>query len=795
MKFSEKWLREWVNPQISTEALSEQLSMAGLEVDGVEPVAATFSGVVIGEVVECGQHPNADKLRVTKIDVGEDELLDIVCGAPNCRQGLKVAVAKVGAILPGDFKIKKAKLRGEPSFGMLCSFSELGMGEDHSGIIELPADAPVGSDIREYLNLDDNIIEVDLTPNRADCLGIRGIAREVGVLNSIDVTEPVIDVVPATIDDKLIITLNAPEACPRYLGRVICNVDVSVSSPLWLKEKLRRCGVRSIDPVVDITNFVLLELGQPLHAFNLDSIDGNIQVRLAKQGESLTLLDENTVELKDNTLVIADDSKPLAMAGIFGGLHSGVTTDTKHILLESAFFSRDAIQGRARQYGLHTDASHRYERGVDPQLQHQAMARATALIIEICGGQPGPVVEAVDGAHLPQSRAVTLRRSRLNRVLGIDIDGDKVLDVLTRLGMDVTVTDDGWQAVSPSYRFDIAIEEDLIEEVARVYGYNSIPDTAPQGSLNMLPANEAEIAVSRFKSELTARGYVEAITYSFVDPKVQTALFPSQASMVLPHPISADMSAMRVSLWPGLLGATAYNQKRQQSRVRLFETGLRFLPKQDAPNGVEQEPVIAGVIAGRRDEESWLSGDNGVDFFDVKGDVEALLALTADRSRVSFVASKHESLHPGMTASVLLDGETIGVVGAIHPQFDKLLGVNGRVFVFELDLKAISVRKLPEATAVSRYPANRRDIAITVKDDITVGSVISYIEKIGVNQLVALNLFDVYKGKGVEPGFKSLALSLVLQDPAKTLEEADIQQAVDSVVKGLENEFGAALRE
>ncbi|MBU2978953.1 phenylalanine--tRNA ligase subunit beta [Alteromonas sp. C1M14] len=795
MKFSEKWLREWVNPQISTDALSEQLSMAGLEVDGVEPVAAEFSGVVIGEVVACEQHPNADKLRVTKINVGEDDLLDIVCGAPNCRQGLKVAVAKVGAVLPGNFKIKKAKLRGEPSFGMLCSFSELGMGEDHSGIIELPDDAPIGTDIREYLDLDDNIIEVDLTPNRADCLGIRGLAREVGVLNSTDVNEPEVANVTPTIDDKLAITLSAPDACPRYLGRVICNVNVNVPSPLWLKEKLRRCGVRSIDPVVDITNFVLLELGQPLHGFNLDTIEGGINVRLAHEGESLTLLDESTVSLKDNTLVIADDNKALAMAGVFGGLHSGVTSETKHILLESAFFSRDAIMGRARQYGLHTDASHRYERGVDPKLQHKAIERATALILDICGGQPGPVVEAVNDSALPTSATVTLRKARLKRVLGIDIDPVKVRDILTRLGLEVVESQEGWTASAPSYRFDIAIEEDLIEEVARVYGYNNIPNEAPKGSLTMLDSQESCLPVASFKQILGANGYVEAITYSFVDPKVQNALFPEQRSMTLPHPISADMSVMRVSLWPGLLGATAYNQKRQQSRVRLFETGLRFVPDDNAPNGVRQESVISGVIAGKREEESWLTDDNNVDFFDIKGDVEAILALTATKQSVEFVATSHSALHPGMAAEVRLHNKCIGYVGAVHPQFGKQLGVNGRVFVFELDLKAISSRNLPEACAVSKFPANRRDIAITVKEELSVGTIISFVEKIGVNQLVALNLFDVYKGKGVEPGFKSLALSLVLQDPDKTLEEAEIQQAVDTVVKGLEREFGAALRE
>lgn len=795
MKFSEKWLREWVNPSLSAHELSEQLSMAGLEVDGVEPVAGDFKGVLVGEVVECGQHPNADKLRVTKINVGGDELLDIVCGAPNCRQGIKVAVAVVGAVLPGDFKIKKAKLRGEPSFGMLCSFSELGISDDHDGIIELPADAPIGADIRDYLGLDDNAIEVDLTPNRADCLGIRGIAREVGVLNNLDVCEPEVVAVDATIEDKLSITLSADDACPRYLGRVVKGVNVKAASPLWLVEKLRRCGIRSIDPIVDVTNFVLLELGQPMHAFNLASIEGNINVRMANEGETLTLLDETEAKLQSNTLVIADDNKALAMAGIFGGLHSGVTAETQDILLESAFFARDAIMGRARQYGLHTDASHRYERGVDPQLQRKAMERATALVLEICGGEAGPVVEAVSEDKLPKQATVTLRRERLARVLGISIDDAKVTEMLNRLGLDVTQTEAGWEAVAPSYRFDISIEEDLIEEIARVYGYNNIPNVAPKATLAMLPSQEAKLPLNTMKSLLLSRGYNEAITYSFVDPKIQNALFPDVKGMVLSHPISSDMSIMRVSLWPGLLGATAYNQKRQQQRIRLFETGLRFIPQQDAPNDVLQQQVIGGVVAGRRNEEHWDLGDSPVDFFDAKADVEALLALTGRTGEFQFVTGEHSALHPGMTAKILLNDEEVGYIGAIHPQFTKLLGVNGRVFVFELVVDAITDRKLPSAVPVSRFPSNRRDIAITVKDEVRVGNVLSYIEKIGVNQLVALNLFDEYKGKGIEPGYKSLALSLHLQDPDKTLEEAEIQQAVDTVVKGLESEFGAALRE
>ncbi|MBT0587273.1 phenylalanine--tRNA ligase subunit beta [Alteromonas oceanisediminis] len=795
MKFSEKWLREWVSPDLSSEQLSEQLSMAGLEVDGIEPVASDFSGVVIGEVVECGPHPDADKLQVTKINVGDEELLDIVCGAPNCRQGLRVAVAKVGAVLPGNFKIKKAKLRGQPSFGMLCSFSELGMGEDHSGILELPQDAPIGTDIREYLGLDDIMIDVDLTPNRADCLGIRGLAREVGVLNQLDVSPIEAAPVTASINETRDIELHAPEACPRYLGRVIKGINLNTQSPLWLKEKLRRSGVRSIDPVVDVTNYVLLELGHPMHAFDLQALSGNVVVRMAHEKESLTLLDESTVELHDNTLVIADQEKALAIAGVFGGLQSGVTATSQDIFLESAFFHPDAITGKARQYGLHTDASHRYERGVDPQLQRDAMERATGLLLDIVGGNAGPIVEAVSEQHIPAQTQVSLRRERLDRVLGHTINDEQVSDILHRLGLDPAFENGEWITQAPSYRFDIAIEEDLIEEVARVYGYNRIPNNAPQGSLSMLPATETQVSLNSLKQVLIQRGYTEAITYSFVDPKLQNALFPDHQGLVLPHPISSEMSIMRVSLWTGLLQAVGYNQNRQQQRVRLFESGLRFIPDTDGENGLRQELMLSGVIAGNQYDIHWDHADNGVDFFDIKGDVEAVLTQCGISKQVDFVAATQTALHPGQAAQIMLGDDVIGWIGAVHPQFQKAFGLTTRTFVFELFVDAIVQRELPQAQAISKYPANRRDIAITVDESVSVGNIRRYVENIGVNQLVDLNLFDVYRGKGIEPGKKSLALSLILQDADKTLEEAEIQQAVDKVVAGLESQFGAALRE
>ena len=794
MKFSEKWLREWVNPSVSTDELSDQLSMAGLEVDGVVAVAGEFSGVVVGEVVECGQHPDADKLQVTKINVGDEELLDIVCGAPNCRLGLKVAVAKVGSVLPGNFKIKKAKLRGQPSFGMLCSFSELGISDDHDGILELPLGAPIGQDVREYLQLDDVTIEVDLTPNRADCLGIKGLAREVGVLNQTLVTELQVPTVTPSITDSRNIQLLAPEACPRYLGRVIKNINLDAVTPLWMVEKLRRSDVRSIEPVVDVTNFVLLELGHPMHAFDNNKLEGEVVVRLANQDEKLTLLDGNEVTLQSNTLVIADTKKALAMAGIFGGLDSGVTSESKDIFLESAFFAPDAIMGKARQYGLHTDASHRYERGVDPQLQHIAMQRATQLLLDIVGGEAGPVIEAVDLAFVPQDRSVTLRHSRLSKVLGIEISDDTVTDIFKRLGFSVSFENKVWQISVPPYRFDISIEEDLIEEVARVYGYNQIPNIAPVASLKMSQHQEQKVQLNQLKNTLVESDYQEAITYSFVDPKIQSLLHPQMEGLQLPHPISSEMSTMRVSLWTGLLQSVSYNQKRQQGRVRLFESGLRFIPDKTEKTGVKQELVISGVVCGLVADENWDNSTRTIDFFDVKADVENLLNC-AGVQNYCFKSASHSALHPGQCAEILIGDTLVGYIGAIHPQFEKSLGLNGRSFVFELEINALGVKKLPLAQEISKFPANRRDIAIVVDDDKVVGDILSCIEKFGANQLVGLNLFDVYRGKGIAQGKKSLAISLILQDKTKTLQEIDIQATVDGILARLSQKFQASLRD
>ncbi|TBL58403.1 phenylalanine--tRNA ligase subunit beta [Hafnia alvei] len=795
MKFSELWLREWVNPAISSEALSEQITMAGLEVDDVEPVAGEFNGVFVGEVVECGQHPNADKLRVTKVNVGGERLLDIVCGAPNCRKGLKVAVATIGAVLPGDFKIKAAKLRGEPSEGMLCSFSELGISEDHDGIIELPVDAPIGTDIREYLKLNDNAIEISVTPNRADCLGIIGVARDVAVLNKLTLNVPAMDAVPAAIHDTFPITVEATDACPRYLGRVVKGINVKAATPLWMREKLRRCGIRSIDPVVDVTNYVLLELGQPMHAFDLNRLEGGIVVRMTKEGEKLTLLDGNEATLSADTLVIADQQKALAMGGIFGGEHSGVNEETQDVLLECAYFNPLSITGRARRQGLHTDASHRYERGVDPALQAAAMERATRLLIDICGGQAGPVIDVTNEATLPKRATITLRREKLDRLIGHHVEDAQVTDILERLGCKVSFANDTWQAVAPSWRFDMEIEEDLVEEVARVYGYNNIPNVPVKADLIMTSHREANLPLKRVKTMLVDRGYQEAITYSFVDPKVQALLHPAEEALILPSPISVEMSAMRLSLWSGLLSAVVYNQNRQQSRVRLFETGLRFVPDTAANLGIRQDVMLAGVIAGNRYEEHWNLERQVVDFYDLKGDLEAILDLTGKLDDVQFKAETNPALHPGQSAAIYLAGKRVGFIGVVHPDLERKLDLNGRTVVFEIEWEALAERRIPQAREVSRYPANRRDIAVVVAENVPAEDILAECKKVGVNQVVGVNLFDVYRGKGVAEGYKSLAISLVLQDTTRTLEEEEIAATVAKCVEALKQRFQASLRD
>ncbi|MBV1787161.1 phenylalanine--tRNA ligase subunit beta [Marinobacterium sp. D7] len=792
MKFSEHWLRELVQPEIDTQTLADQLSLSGLEVDDVEPVAGAFSGVVVGEILSAEQHPDADKLRVCQVSDGK-ETFQVVCGAPNARAGIRVPFAQVGAVLPGDFKIKKAKLRQVESFGMLCAEDELGLSDDHAGLMELAADAPVGVDLRDYLKLDDQIIDVDLTPNRGDCLSVAGMAREVGVLNKVPVTA--IDCAPVApqIDDQIEATLVAPHGCPRYLARVIRNINPGVETPLWMQEKLRRSGIRSIDPVVDVTNYVLIELGQPMHAFDLNKLNGGIQVRMAQQDEELTLLDGQTVKLNSDTLVIADSSSAVAMAGIMGGEPTSVTDETRDILLESAFFAPLAIAGRARSYGLHTDSSHRFERGVDWQLQRRAMERATALLLDIVGGQPGPVTEAVAEEQLPKVEKVRLRHDKVTSMLSLEIPAAEIEEILTRLGLTLEANGEReWLASVPSYRFDISLEMDLIEEIARVYGYNNLPVRTPRAELPIPPIAEAKVNQSRVRAHLISLGYQEAITYSFIEAGLSKQFDDQHEPMALANPISAEMAVMRTTLWPGLAKAVQYNQHRQQSRVRLFEIGQRFVP---AADGLQQQNVVAGIICGSRQPEGWSAGNDKVDFFDLKGDLETLLGLGSNAARFSFRADSHVALHPGQSAAILLDGELVGRIGALHPSLQKSLDLTGPVFLFEVELDAVIDGRVARFSELSKFPESRRDLAILVSAETPFAQLREVASESAGEYLKQVTLFDVYQGQGIEPGRKSLALGLTWQHPSRTLNDEEINSAVSAVVTALNEKLGATLRD
>ena len=793
MKFSESWLREWVSPNLTTEELEAQVTMAGLEVDAVDPVAGEFSGIVVGEVVKREQHPDADKLSLCQVSDGK-ETFQIVCGASNVREGLKVPFAKIGAVLPTPdgkgFKIKKAKLRGVESFGMLCAEAEMGMAESSDGLMELAADAPVGQDVREYLNLNDTIIEVDLTPNRADCLSVKGLAREVGTLNNIDVKPLNIETMAAQVDDTVSVTLSATDACPKYVGRVVKGVNVSATTPLWMVEKLRRSGIRSIDPIVDVTNYVLLELGQPMHAFDLAKIDTGIEVRYAKDKEKLTLLDGQEVELNSDTLVIADKAKALAIAGVMGGEHSGVNTQTQDIFLEVAYFNPVSIAGKARNYGLHTDSSHRFERGVDYRLQNDAMERATQLIVEICGGQPGPVVNTEDESAMPKEATVELRAQRIVDVLALELPANEIETMLTRLGMQVTANDTGWTVNVPSYRFDISIESDLIEEIARIHGYNNLPVSTPMAALDLQTEPEVQTPINTLKQFWVSRGYQEAITYSFVDPKVQKLVDPEIDGLTLANPISADMSVMRSTLWVGLIKAAEHNLKRQQDTVRLFETGLRFVPKGDE---LIQEPMLSGLICGSRLGKGWTNGNDKVDFYDLKGDLEAMLAINGG-VEYRFTAGEHPALHPGQTAAIYQGDKQVGILGALHPVLQKQLGIKTPLFVFELLLDEITQGQLPEFTSVSKFPEVSRDLAFVVEESVQWSQVEQSIRSKAGDCLKNVTLFDVYRGQGIENGRKSLALGLTWQDPSRTLNDEEITSWVDAIVTELAEGLGAQLR-
>jgi len=790
MQFSEAWLRELVNPALDTAALVEQITMAGLEVDAVTPAAAKFSGVVVGQVVSVVAHPDADKLRICNVEVGESEPLQIVCGASNVREGLKIPAALIGAVLPGNFKIKKSKLRGEQSFGMLCSEKELGIAEDADGLMELAEDAPVGMDIRDYLELNDQLIEVDLTPNRADCLSVEGIAREVALLNEMEFSIPELAPVAVGHEDTIEVKVSVPKACPRYQGRLIKGVNASAETPLWMQERLRRSGLRSLGPVVDVTNYVLLEVGQPLHAFDAAKLSGGIEVRMANKDEPLTLLNEQEIKANTETLIIADAEKALALAGIMGGSSSAVSESTQDIFLECAFFSPTFMMGKSRHYGLHTDSSHRFERGVDADLQSRAIERASELIIEIAGGSAGPVTEVVTQGALPKREAIKLRQQRIKRILGVDLDASVVDGILQRLGMSVVKEADGWQVTAPGFRFDIAIEADLIEELGRVYGYNNLPQSSLLMRSALSQAPEAVLDIDQVKDVLVARDYQEAITYSFVDEELQKSIVPDDTYIKLQNPISSELAVMRTTLWCGLLQAAVYNTKRQHSRVRLFEAGQRFL----GTDADAQEKMLAGVILGSVNPEQWGEKVRKVDFYDIKADVESLCALTG--RGIEFVAAQHSALHPGQSAEIkTLDGQSLGWIGMLHPTLEKQLGFDTNVFLFELSQTVLLERKVPSFNSLSKFPSVRRDLALLVAEEVSFATIKECIENCNEDLIKVINVFDIYRGQGVEQGYKSVALGLTMQDETQTLTDSEIDAIVNRVLGALSNGISAKLRD
>jgi phenylalanyl-tRNA synthetase beta chain len=792
VKFSEKWLREWVDPSMDTAELAHRLTMIGHEVDGLESHGEQLDGVVVGEVLEVAKHPDADRLSVCQVSTGTGESLEVVCGAPNVREGMKSPFAPVGTRLPNGVKLRKAKIRGVVSNGMLCSAIELALGDESDGIVELPGDAPTGAPLAAYLNLPDVSIDLDLTPNRGDCFSVLGVARDVAAMSSAPMKEAVVEPVTATIADEHPVELIDPRGCPRFAARVVRNIDMSASSPVWMRERLRRSGLRPIHPVVDVTNYVMMELGQPLHAYDLARLNGAIRPRMAKDGETLKLLDESEVKLRTDTLLITDDSGPIGMAGIMGGHSTMVTDDTVDVFFEAAFFPPAVMAGIARRYGMHTDASMRFERGVDPQNQARAVERATELLLAISGGDAGPLVDHHEPDHLPETGSLILRESRLARILGADIPVNAVTEILTGLGFETVRKDDGWCVEIPSYRFDMDVEDALVEEVARIYGYDNIPETTATGDTPLATATESLISLEAVADTLVARDYQEIITYSFVDEKLNTLVTGSQSELMLSNPISSEMSVMRGSVWPGLLTAASANLARQQERVRLFEIGKTFHGALDAPVEVVR---VSGLVTGDLLEKQWGSSTQVVDFFDIKSDVEAILGMTGAGDEFSFVTTDHAVLQPGQTAAIQRNGEVVGVLGKFHPNVAKQFDLDKPTFVFELDAGKCFAARVPVAETVSKFPAIRRDIAVVVKEDVTASDLSAAAGSAAPELVRNVRIFDVYKGPGIEAGLKSVALGLILQETSRTLTDEDADTVMSAVLRKLQQDFGAELRD
>lgn len=790
MKFSENWLKQWVKYDQTTAEVMEQLTMLGLEVDGVESAAGDFSGVVVAEIVACEKHPDADKLKVCEVNAG-DETLQIVCGAPNARAGLKTALSKIGAVLPGNFKIKKSKLRGVESMGMLCSEVELGISQESDGIIELPTDAPVGTDVSDYMALDDQIIEIDLTPNRADCFCMRGIAREVATLNNLTVSQPEITKNEVVINDTVQVELKAPAQCPIYGSRIIKGIDNSKTTPLWMKECLRRSGIKSIHPVVDVTNYVMLELGQPMHAFDLDQVDGSIAVRMAHKDEEIKLLDQTEAKLTEEFLVIADETKALAVAGVIGGLDSGVNDQTQDIVLESAYFDPATIMGKSRKLGVHTESGLRFERGVDWDLQVDALERATTLITAICGGQVASIHVERNDQYIPKQQRISLSVNRLKRVLGFDVENDRVTKIFTALGLSCEFNGEEWTVETPSWRFDLGIAEDLVEEVVRVVGYDQMPShrLVSTDAIRVIPEQLKQTRL--IKQQLADLAYQEVINYSFVGEKQLVDLKLDEDVFGLANPLNKEMAVMRTHLLPGVLANIKANLARQENNMALFELGKVF----NKGNEIVQDDVLMLARTGRNTPEQWLQANDKVDFYSLKGDVETLLAGTS--GSIEFSVSDKSYYHPGRQACIKSGGQVLGYMGQVHPTICQKMKIKQEVYVAEFNVAGIQDVKLPAWVSVSKFPQVRRDLAIIIKDEISWSEVKAATRKsLGDEEslLYKLSLFDVYKGDNIENGYKSLAMAMIFQEKNRTLEDKEVDKLVSKAVSFLSEQLNAEIR-
>lgn len=792
MKVSESWLREWVNPSLTGPQLAAQLTMAGLEVDGLYPVAGAFDHVVVAKVLETKPHPQADKLTLCVVDAGSGRHLNVVCGAANVRKDLIVALALPGAHLPGDITIKESRLRGEVSQGMLCSVTELGIDESSDGIMELPQDAPIGTHLRDYLDLNDQVFDIDLTPNRADCFSLLGVAREVAALNKLSLQTPRSTDIKATIDSTLDIQLKAPEACPLYCGRVIKGINPNASTPLNMKERLRRSGIRSIHPVVDVMNYVMLELGQPMHAFDLKHIHGQINVRYGIKNESLTLLDGQELSLDENVLVIADDHTPLAIAGVMGGQDSSVQAGTTDIFLESAFFNPLVISGIARRYGLSSDSSQRFERGVDPNLQIKALERATELLQSIVGGDPGPVIVIQDKSHVPSTKNVSFCPSKVKQLTGLTVKEDEMMSILNGLGMTVHAQKDHWDIQVPSHRFDLAIEVDLVEEITRIHGYDNIKAEPVIASMQAGKTNASEALLTRVSTFLCNKGYHEAINYSFVDPSLQEELYPNTQMMELLNPISSELSSMRVGLWPGLLAAMLYNSHRQQQEIKFFEVGVVFDVQAEA---LHERACVAGLVTGEQGELNWCEPTQRYDFYDVNGDLQALFS-SLHMHPIQFVPAEHPALHPGQTARILVGEKEAGWLGVLHPRLVDALQIKGDVLLFELSIPSMLSESTVRYQAISKYPQIRRDLSLLVNKEIMSFQIEQSVrEVVPSTWLKSFDVFDVYNGENIPLGKKSLAIALTLQDDHRTLVDTEINEIINAILEKLDKDYSIILRD